>query len=174
MTSVVVTGGLGFIGSNFLHHIIESQDNVQITNIDYEGVGSNPANATDLPKSSYRFVKGDIADEKLVSKILKDADWIVNFAAETHVDRSIANPEIFFHSNTNGPFNLFEIARKTRVKKIVHVSTDEVYGSTKSGSFDENSPLNPSSPYSSTKAAADLMARAWHATYELPIVVVRC
>lgn len=175
MASIVVTGGLGFIGSNFLHHIIESRKDLTATNVDYEGIGSNHANVEDLKKyEQYQFVKADLADKKMATKVLKGADLVVNFAAETHVDRSIANPDAFFSSNAKGTFNLLESARQNRVKKIVHVSTDEVYGSTSSGSFDENSPLNPSSPYSSTKAAADLMARAWHTTFKLPVVVVRC
>jgi dTDP-glucose 4,6-dehydratase len=105
---------------------------------------------------------------------LKGARTVVNFAAQTHVDRSIADPEPFFESNVKGAYNLFRSALKNKVDKVVHISTDEVYGSIESGSFDENSPLNPSSPYSSTKASADLMAHAWSATYKLPVVILRC
>src|SRR5713226_4305719 len=175
MASLVVTGGLGFIGSNFIHHIIESREDLTVTNVDYEGVGGNPANVEDLKQDGrYKFLKGDIADEGFARKSLRNADLVVNFAAETHVDRSIANPELFFESNARGTFNILESARENRVKRLVHISTDEVYGSTVSGSFDESSPLNPSSPYSASKAAADLMARAWNTTYKLPVVIVRC
>ncbi len=175
MESLVVTGGLGFIGSNFIHHVAESREDLIVTNLDYEGLGSNKANVADLAGNKrYHYVKGDLADKDTARRALKKADLVVNFAAETHVDRSIANPELFFNSNSKGSFNLLESARENRVKKLVHVSTDEVYGSIVTGSFSEKTPLNPSSPYSATKAAADLMARAWNATYKLPVVIVRC
>ncbi len=175
MDSLLVTGGLGFIGSNFVHHILETGKNALVTNLDYEGLGSNRANVADLSGDKrYRYVKADLADKTTLRKALKDAEFVVNFAAETHVDRSIANPELFFNSNAKGSFNLLELVRENNVRKIIHVSTDEVYGSKLSGSFDENSPLNPSSPYSATKAAGDLMARAWYTTYKVPVIVVRC
>jgi dTDP-glucose 4,6-dehydratase len=172
---LIVTGGLGFIGSNFIHHILHSQEDLQITNIDSQGVGSNPANVRELKSNKrYRFVKGNLADYAFILRALKGARTVVNFAAQTHVDRSIADPEPFFESNVKGAYNLFRSALKNKVDKLVHISTDEVYGSIESGSFDENSPLNPSSPYSSTKASADLMAHAWSATYKLPVVTLRC
>ncbi len=158
-----------------MHHVLETRRDTVVTNLDYEGLGSNKANVAGLSGDKrYRYVKTDLADKAALRKALRDASLVVNFAAETHVDRSIANPELFFNSNAKGSFNLLESSRENSVRKIVHVSTDEVYGSRLSGSFDENSPLNPSSPYSATKAAADLMARAWHSTYKLPVVVVRC
>ncbi len=175
MDSLLVTGGLGFIGSNFVHHILETRKDALVTNLDYEGLGSNRANVADLSGDKrYRYVKADLSEKISLRKAMKDAELIVNFAAETHVDRSIANPELFFKSNATGLFNLLELVRENKVRRIVHVSTDEVYGSKLSGSFAENSPLNPSSPYSATKAAADLMARAWHTTYKVPVIVVRC
>ncbi len=175
MDSLVVTGGLGFIGSNFIHHIMESRQDLRIVNVDYMGPGSNPANVKKFKENKrYRFLKGNLADYRFTRNALKNADFVVNFAAETHVDRSIANPESFFKSNAKGAFNLFQSAAESKIDKLVHISTDEVYGSIGSGSFDENSPLNPSSPYSATKAAADLMARAWNATYKLPVVTLRC
>ena len=175
MDSLLVTGGLGFIGSNFVHHILARCKDTLVTNLDYEGLGSNRANVADLSRDKrYRYVKADLAEKTALRKALKDVEFVVNFAAETHVDRSIANPELFFNSNAKGSFNLLESVRENKVRKIIHVSTDEVYGSKLSGSFDENSPLNPSSPYSATKAAADLMARAWHTTYKVPVTVVRC
>src|SRR5438034_6262925 len=106
--------------------------------------------------------------------MLKNADIVVNFAAQTHVDRSIANPEPFFESNAKGAFNLFQAAKERKIDMLVHISTDEIYGSTDTGSNDERRPLNPSSPYSATKAAADLMAQAWNLTYKLPVTILRC
>jgi dTDP-glucose 4,6-dehydratase len=175
LENLIVTGGLGFIGSNFIHHILRSREDLRITNIDCEGLGSNPANIRDLKNDKrYRFVRGNLADYAFTSKALRGAHRVVNFAAQTHVDRSIANPDPFFDSNVRGAYNLFQSALKNKVGKLVHISTDEVYGSIESGSFDENSPLNPSSPYSATKASADLMARAWNATYRLPVITLRC
>jgi dTDP-glucose 4,6-dehydratase len=175
MKELVVTGGLGFIGSNFVHHIVESRTDLRVTNLDFKGPGSNPRNDLSLRKNArYRFVKGDIADYAIVRKILKNADIVVNFAAQTHVDRSIANPKPFFESNIRGAFNLFRAAEENKVGTLVHISTDEIYGSIETGSFDENSLLNPSSPYSATKAAADLIAHAWSVTYKLPVTILRC
>jgi len=170
-----VTGGLGFIGSNFIHHIMQSREDLVVTNVDAHLIGSNPANVQDLQgNAQYRSVKGDLADYSFVRKVLRNTDFVVNFAAQTHVDRSIAQPEPFFESNARGAFNLFQSAKENKVTKLVHISTDEVYGSIDSGSFSEESPLHPSSPYSATKAAADLMAQAWSMTYHLPVVTLRC
>jgi dTDP-glucose 4,6-dehydratase len=175
LENLIVTGGLGFIGSNFIHYILRSREDLRITNIDCKGLGSNPANVREVNDDKrYRFVQGNLADYAFTRRALKDAGTVVNFAAQTHVDRSISNPEPFFDSNVRGAYNLFQSALKNNVTKVVHISTDEVYGSTESGSFDENSPLNPSSPYSATKASADLMARAWQTTYKLPVVTLRC
>ena len=155
--------------------MIHSRRDFRITNVDFKGFGSNPANVGELKRNNrYRFVEGDIADYTFVRKILKNARIVVNFAAETHVDRSIANPAPFFESNTKGAFNLLRAAYERNVDKLVHISTDEIYGAIDSGSFDERSPANPSSPYSATKAAADLMAQAWNVTYKLPVIVLRC
>jgi dTDP-glucose 4,6-dehydratase len=175
LENLIVTGGLGFIGSNFIHHILRSREDLSITNIDCQGLGSNPANVRELKNNKrYRFVEGNLADYTFTSGALRGARTVVNFAAQTHVDRSIANPDPFFDSNVRGAFNLFQSALKNKVRRLVHISTDEVYGSIQSGSFDENSPLNPSSPYSATKASADLMARAWNVTYRLPVITLRC
>ncbi len=175
MKDLIVTGGLGFIGSNFIHHIIESRRDLRIINVDSKGSGSNPANVRELRgHPRYRLVRGDIADYTFTRKVLKNAHVLVNFAAQTHVDRSIANPEPFFESNARGAFNLFRAAQERKIDRLVHISTDEVYGSINSGSFDEKSALNPSSPYSATKAAADLMAQAWNITYKLPVIILRC
>jgi dTDP-glucose 4,6-dehydratase len=120
------------------------------------------------------LIKGDISNARTCQKISTNTDYIVNFAAETHVDRSIANPKPFLSSNLIGFYNVLEACRKVHVKKLVHISTDEVYGSISSGSFSEQSPLNPSSPYSASKAAADMLARAWYETYKVPVLIVRC
>ena len=175
MEKIVVTGGLGFIGSNFIHHIIQSRQDVSVTNVDYKGLGSNTANVRELRGNKrYRFVRGDISNRALTRRVLKGANTVVNFAAQTHVDRSIANPNSFLESNTIGAFNLFQSALENKIQKMVHISTDEVYGSIDSGSFDEESRLHPSSPYSASKAAADLMATAWNLTYKLPVTILRC
>jgi dTDP-glucose 4,6-dehydratase len=170
----VVTGGLGFIGGNFIHQLFETRDNVSVTNLDYQGPGSNQSNLKDLRLNEhYRFVKADIASSRTRS-LLKNADFVVHFAAETHVDRSIANPGPFINSNLIGTFNILEACRKNDVSKLVHISTDEVYGSISSESFSEEDSLSPTSPYSSTKAGGDLMAQAWNSTYDLPVVILRC
>jgi dTDP-glucose 4,6-dehydratase len=172
---ILVTGGLGFIGSNFVRHILESRKKVELINVDYIGHASNPANLGSLRGNPrYKFVKGNIANSRLCRKVVRNANFVVNFAAETHVDRSIARPNPFLESNVIGTFNLLDACRQSSVKKIIHISTDEVYGSIDSGSFNEESPLNPSSPYSATKAAADMIAKAWHATYQVPVVILRC
>jgi dTDP-glucose 4,6-dehydratase len=171
---LLVTGGLGFIGSNFIRHMLTKYNEIQITNLDKHSVGSNPANLKTIEKGKrYRFIKGDIADKKLVQDLMDETEVIVNIAAETHVDRSIAEPGAFIHSNTIGAANIFEAATKHE-KRVLHVSTDEIYGDILAGSFKENDKLKPSSPYSASKAAADLFAQAYHRTYNLDIVIARC
>ena len=173
MERIIVTGGLGFIGSNFIHQLLETRDDVTVTNVDYQGLGSNEANLSDIRLNDhYRFVKADIAGSRTQS-LVKNADFVVHFAAETHVDRSIANPEPFLKSNLIGTFNILEACRKNDVSKLIYISTDEVYGPASSESFSEQNSLSPSSPYSSTKAAGDLMAQAWNNTYDLPVVILR-
>jgi len=147
---------------------------IQITNLDKLSIGSNPANLKDIENDSrHKIIKGDIANLKLVENLTKKTDAIVNIAAETHVDRSIAKPWPFVMSNTLGAVNLFEAAKK-HGKRILHVSTDEIYGDIIQGSFREDDKLKPSSPYSASKAAADLFALAYHRTYNLNIVIARC
>jgi dTDP-glucose 4,6-dehydratase len=171
---VLVTGGMGFIGSNFIHHLLSSQGGVEVVNLDNLSYGSNPNNLKDfVGDGRYTFVKGSIADFALVSKLVGDADVVVNFAAETHVDRSIVDPTPFLQTNTFGAFNLLEACRKYRVR-LLHVSTDEVYGDIVAGSFTEKDRLNPSNPYSATKAAADLLVVAYHRTYGVDALVTRC
>jgi dTDP-glucose 4,6-dehydratase len=154
--------------------MLTKHKDIQIINLDKLSIGSNPANLKDVETDNrYKFVKGDIADKTLIENLLNEADTVVNIAAETHVDRSIAEPSPFFHSNTMGALNLFEAARK-HGKRILQVSTDEIYGDIIQGSFKEDDKLKPSSPYSASKAAADLFALAYHRTYGLNIVIARC
>lgn len=171
---LLITGGLGFIGCNFIRYMLTKYDGIQITNLDKLSTGSNPANLKDVEADRrYRFVKGDIANKKLVKTLMIEADIAVNIAAETHVDRSIADPWPFVHSNTIGAITLFEAAEKCG-KRILHVSTDEIYGDIPKGSFKEDDKLKPSSPYSASKAAADLFALAYHRTYGLDVTIARC
>ncbi len=174
--SILVTGGLGFIGSNYILHITKTSKPHRITNIDSMSFGSNPENLKEIENADfYKLVRAEINDASIVTDEMADADVVVHFAAESHVDRSIPDPKKFLHSNIIGTFTLLEAARRSKVSKFIHISTDEVYGSANSGeSFHENSPLNPSSPYSASKAAAEMLALAYHKTYGIPIVILRC
>jgi dTDP-glucose 4,6-dehydratase len=173
---VLVTGGLGFIGSNFIRYLFSEDPHVEIVNLDKVGYGSNPQNLADLKEeANYKFVKGDVSDHELVSSLIKSVDAVVNFAAETHVDRSIRDPQSFLRSNTLGTFTLLESIRAlNRSVNFVQISTDEVYGEIKSGSFNELDRLNPSNPYSASKASADMLCLAYHRTYGLNVKITRC
>ena len=173
---VIVTGGLGFIGSNFIRHLLNKYPDIEVVNVDAMKYGSNPSNLKDIEEEDrYHFVKGDIADYELVANLVKDADIIVNFAAESHVDRSIANPYSFVHSNVLGIFTILEAVRKGNPDaRLVHISTDEVYGDILQGSFREDDSLRPSSPYSASKAAADMFVLAYARTYGIHAVITRC
>jgi dTDP-glucose 4,6-dehydratase len=176
MDKILVTGGLGFIGSNFIRRILYLRRNVTVINLDNMSAEANPANLMDLRhEQRYHFVKGNIAEIKLISKIIKKVDTIVNFAAQTHVDRSIAEPQPFVDTNIIGTYRVLEAARKNNPEvRMLHVSTDEIYGDIESGSFDETDGLKPSNPYSATKAAADMLALAYYRTYGLHLSVTRC
>ncbi len=171
---LLVTGGMGFIGSNFIRAMLTNNDDVSIVNVDRLSHGSNPANLQDIKQTGrYRFVKGDINDFGLVRDLTKDREAVVNFAAETHVDRSISNPRAFHGSNTAGVVTLLEVSRLLDLK-FLQVSTDEVYGSAPNGpGFSEGDRLEPSSPYSASKAAADLFITAYHKTYGLATCITR-
>jgi len=173
---LLVTGGMGFIGSNLIRYIVSTRKNVEVTNLDNISIGSNPANLKDLEKDRrYNFVKGSIADFRLVSKLIKKVDAVINCAAQTHVDRSIANPDPFMESNAKGTYSILEAARRSNpAAKIIHVSTDEIYGDIPEGSFKEDDRLKPSNMYAATKATADMFALAYHRTYGLDIMVTRC
>jgi dTDP-glucose 4,6-dehydratase len=167
---------LGFIGGNFVRQVVKEHPEIEVTNVDKLGVGSNPESLRDLQQSSnYVFVKGDISNPRFIYKYVKEADAVVNFAAETHVDRSIADPSPFVKSNVTGVFTLLEAVRKTNSSAVyVQVSTDEVYGDTVEGSYTEQDRLAPSNPYSATKAAADMLCLAYHRTYGLSVKITRC
>ena len=173
---ILVTGGLGFIGTNFIRYMLSRDREVEITNIDKVGAGSNLENLEDLNgQANYRFIRGDISDLKLMAEAVKNVDAIVNFAAETHVDRSIREPRPFIQSNILGVFTILEAMRKyNRDACLVHVSTDEVYGEIQRGSFKESDRLNPSNPYSASKASADMLCLAYHKTYNLNVKITRC
>ena len=174
---MLVTGGAGFIGSNFIRNILSRQTNCHVVNLDKLTYAGNPDNLKDIEKDNrYSFIHGDICDKAIIDRVLhKDHfDIIVHFAAESHVDRSITEPSVFIQTNVLGTYNLLESAREYQVSQFIHVSTDEVYGSRLSGSFNESDRLSPSSPYSASKAGADLLALSYYATYEFPVIVTRC
>lgn len=173
---LLITGGAGFIGSNFIRYIHNKHRGWQLINLDKLSYAGNLKNLEGLAGDHYRFVKGDITDTGVVNKIFCEGpDIVVNFAAESHVDRSIDNPSPFIENNIKGTQVLLEAARRQGVKKFIQVSTDEVYGSLgPAGKFREDSPLAPNSPYSASKAAADLLCRSYFKTYRLPVIVTRC
>ena len=173
---VLVTGGLGFIGSNFIRYLLDNYLDVKVINVDNLSYGSNIANLKDLEDDHrYKFVKGDIRDFTLISKLVKDVNAIINMAASTHVDRSISNPRSFLESNTIGTFNILEAIRLYNPSaRLVQVSTDEVYSDILEGSYKEEDRLKPSSPYSASKASADMFCLAYHRTYNLDVIISRC
>jgi dTDP-glucose 4,6-dehydratase len=173
---LLVTGGLGFIGSNFCRSMLTRHSDCELINVDKMGVGANPASLRDIENDKrYTFVKGDICNPRLVDKLVRGVDAVVNIAAETHVDRSIVDPYAFLQNNTIGTFTILDSMRKRNKKaRLVHVSTDEVYGQALEGSFTENTPANPSNPYSASKAAADMFVLSYHKTYDLDVSIIRC
>ena len=178
MKKILVTGGAGFIGSNFINHILKNRSDVFIVNLDKLTYAGNLNNLKDVEKHpNYSFVKGDIVNDELVSYLFQkyEITHVINFAAESHVDRSILGSEVFFRTNVLGTNVLLENAKRFGVEKFVQISTDEVYGSLgPEGQFEETTPLQPNSPYAASKAAADMMALAFHHTYHVPVVITRC
>ncbi len=175
--TMLVTGGAGFIGSNFIRHMLTEHPDTRIVNLDALTYAGNLENLRDVAGNpNYTFVRGDICDPETVAAVFRNhpIDTVVHFAAESHVDRSISDGAAFVRTNVLGTFTLLDCARKHGVRRFIHISTDEVYGSTPSGSFRETDTLNPSSPYSSSKAASDLLARSFFITHGLPVIVTRC
>ncbi len=173
---LLVTGGLGFIGSNFINYWLYNHPDDIVTNVDKVTYAASFDNINEPGNKNYRFVKADIDDKSIMSEVISSSDAIINFAAETHVDNSIASPEAFIKSNFLGPFNILELVRKYD-KRFHQVSTDEVYGSLPLDSkdrFDEKSCYNPRNPYSSTKAAADFLVRAYVNTYGIKATISNC
>ena len=176
MKTILVTGGAGFIGSCFVRHILNKYDDYNIINLDALTYCGNLLNLKDVEENShYIFEKGNICDKKLVRELIKKCDYVVNFAAESHVDNSISNPEIFIETNVKGTLNLLQACKEIGIERYLQVSTDEVYGTLgKTGYFYETSPIQPNSPYSASKASADLLTRAYFETYGLPVLNTRC
>jgi len=174
---LLVTGGAGFIGSNFIHYMRREHPDYEIINVDLLTYAGNLDNLEGIEGTpGYRFVRADIADRAAMEPIFREGvDVVVNFAAESHVDRSIAQPDVFVRTNVLGTQTLLELARQYKVQKYVQISTDEVYGTLgPEGLFTEETPLKPNSPYSASKAGADLLVRAYHETYGLPVNITRC
>lgn len=175
--NLLVTGGAGFIGSNFIRYMLGAHPDYTMVNLDSLTYAGNLNNLKDCDTSPrYTFVRGDICDRALVNAVMENqaVDTVVHFAAESHVDRSIADASAFVKTNVLGTYTLLEAARHHAVRRFIHISTDEVYGSRREGSFKETDILSPSSPYSSSKAGSDLLALSYHTTYNLPVIVTRC
>ena len=174
MKTLLITGGCGFIGSNFIHYVIAKYPEYRVVNLDKLTYAGNPANLIELAGGDrYRFVEGDICDPATVGPLVAEADIVVNFAAESHVDRSIMGGAEFVQTNFNGTYTLLDSAVKHGIERFHQISTDEVYGSINEGAWTEEWPLAPRNPYSSTKASAELLVRAYHITHGLPTVTTR-
>ncbi len=172
--NLLVTGGAGFIGSNYIRMMFKRYPDIEITNLDKLTYAGNLDNLRDITNPGYTFIKGDICDPNVVKKAMEGADAVVHFAAESHVDRSIKDGSLFVTTNVLGTNTLLNCALQSDVKKFIHVSTDEVYGSINEGSFTEEDPLEPSSPYSASKAGSDLLAMSYYITHGLPVTITRC
>ena len=173
---VLVTGGLGFIGSNFCKLMLAKQPDCELINVDKMGIGSNPASLHDIENDKrYTFIKGDICNPLLMNRLVHQVDAVVNIAAETHVDRSVVDPNMFLQNNTIGTFTILEAIRRHNHKaRLLQVSTDEVYGEAIEGSFTEINPPKPSNPYSASKAAADMFVLSYIRTFGLNVSISRC
>lgn len=175
---ILITGGLGFIGTNFIKYWRKHHPNDQIVNLDKITYAANPENLKEFDNDpSYRFVKGDILDSEIVDKLVSECDIVVHFAAESHVDRSIDDPALFVKTNVLGTYNLLSSAQKHNQKRFHHISTDEVFGSVgleSEDQFSESTPYDPSSPYSASKASSDHFVRAFGKTFKLPITITNC
>ncbi|MBE5738789.1 MAG: dTDP-glucose 4,6-dehydratase [Clostridiales bacterium] len=180
MCTYLITGGCGFIGANFVRFLLDTEKNAKVINLDKLTYAANPDNLKGVDDTRYTLIVGDIADDTIVNKIFaeNDIDYVVNFAAESHVDNSIQDPLLFFRSNILGVSNLLNVAKEhwkeTNNKRFLHISTDEVYGPIMDGMATEQSPLNPSSPYASSKACGDLITLSYFQTYNFPALITRC
>ena len=171
---LLVTGGAGFIGSNFIRHVLATHGDDTVVNLDKLTYAGNPANLADLAGNTrYTFVQGDICDATVVRDVMRGVDAVVNMAAESHVDRSILDPDAFLRTGVHGVHTLLEAVRDLKVARLLHISTDEVYGSIAEGAASEEAPLAPTSPYSAAKAAGDLLALAYVHTHKTPVVITR-
>jgi dTDP-glucose 4,6-dehydratase len=171
---ILVTGGAGFIGSNFVHYVLEEHDDDEVITLDaltYAGSKDNLDGVRDNPR--HEFVEGDICNRNLVTKLVSDVDAIVNFAAESHVDQSIEGAKPFVTTNVQGTQTLLEAANEGDIDRFLQISTDEVYGQILDGKFSEDDPLNPRNPYAATKAGADLLAQSFETTHDLPVLITR-
>ena len=172
---LLITGGAGFIGSNFVRRVIDNPKYAKITVLDSLTYAGNLTNLAPISKSKkYVFIKGDICNLEIVSEVTEDIDVIINFAAESHVDRSISNPQQFLNTNVLGTQTLLDAALRNKVPRFIQISTDEVYGSINEGSWTEDWPLSPNSPYSASKASADLLALSYYKTFGLNVSITRC
>lgn len=176
MKTMLVTGGAGFIGSCFIRHILKKYPDYKVINLDALTYCGNLENLDDIKENpNYEFVHGNICDKNLIRNLVKKCDYVVNFAAESHVDNSIKYPEIFVETNVQGTLNLLQACKELGIERFLQISTDEVYGSLgETGYFYETTPLQPNSPYSASKASADLLVRAYFETYGLPVLNTRC
>jgi len=176
MKRILITGGCGFIGSNFVRYMLTHNKADEIINLDLLTYAGNLENLADIENDPrYEFVRGDICDSNLAAELMSKTSAVVNFAAESHVDRSILDSAEFVRTNINGTQTLLDAARKAQIERFIQISTDEVYGSLgPTGYFTEDTPLAPNSPYSASKASADMLVRAYHHTYGLPAIITRC
>lgn len=174
--NILVTGGAGFIGSCFVRHMLKKHPDYKIINLDALTYCGNLENLDDLKNNpNHQFIHGNICDKKLARELISQVDCVVNFAAESHVDNSIKHPEIFVETNVQGTLNLLQASKELGVERFLQVSTDEVYGTLgKTGYFYETTPLAPNSPYSASKASADMLVRAYYETYKMPVLNTRC
>src|SRR2546428_5280205 len=171
---LVVTGGSGFIGSNFIRHVLATHSDDRVVNLDKLTYAGNPANLADLEHDPrYAFVQGDICDATLVRDVIRGVDAAVNFAAESHVDRSLMEPDAFLKTDVFGVFTLLEAVKELKIPRFVHISTDEVYGSVEHGSFRESDPVRASNPDSAAKGCGDLLALAYWHPHRVPVLITR-
>ena len=171
---LLVTGGSGFIGSNFIRHVLTAHPDDSVVNLDKLTYAGNPANLKDVERDPrYAFVHGDVCDARLVRDVAKGVDAVINLAASTHVDRSLMEPDEFLKTDVFGVFTLLEAVKDLRIPRLLHISTDEVYGSVERGSSRESDPLRPSNPYSASKAGGDLLALAYWQTHRTPVLITR-